>query len=191
MKLNFATLLLALPLAVAIVPAFAGSPQVTSEDKRIRAEYVEYVSPQGHGAIRGYLAYPWRQNNQAVRAPAGLTGRQRPGVLVLHEAGGLTPDVEKLVRRLAADNFIAFAPDVAEPADRRKTKEDFLAAASYLKSRSECTGKMGVVGFADRGSMAKLVAASAPEPAPVVPFDGNQPADEDVMRIWKTMRFLR
>jgi carboxymethylenebutenolidase len=192
MKKNFAALFLALPLCVAIVPTFADSRQVASDDKRIHVEYVEYPSPQGSGTIRGYLAYPWRQDNETVRAPAGLLGRPRPGVLVVHEDGGLTPDVENMVRQLAADKFVAFAPDARRTAfDRRKAQEDFVAAASYLKNRRECTGKVGVVGFSDRGSMAKLLAALVPDVTAVVSFDGQRPEDEDVMRIRKTMRFLR
>ena len=192
MKKTFAALFLALPLCVAIVPTFADSRQVAKDDKRIRVEYVEYSSPQGNGKIRGYLAYPWRQDNEIVRAPAGLLGRPRPGVLVVHEYGGVTPDVENLVRQLAADNFIAFAPDARSTAiDRRKAQEDFVAAVSYLKNRRECTGKIGVVGFSDRGSMAKLVAALTSDSMPVVSFDSKQPEDDDVTRIKKTMRFLR
>ena len=192
MKSYFAALLLALPFGVAIVPAFADSLHVASDDKRIRVEYVEYSSPQGNGKIRGYLAYPWRQDNETVRAPAGLLGRPRPGVLVVHENGGVTPDVENLVRQLAADKYVAFAPDARSTAvDRRKAQEDFVAAVSYLKNRRECTGKMGVVGFSDRGSMAKLLAALVPELTLEVSFNGKQPEDDDVTRIRKTMRFLR
>src|SRR5262245_51540369 len=32
--------------------------QVTKDDKRIKADYVEYPSPQGNGKMRGYFAQP-------------------------------------------------------------------------------------------------------------------------------------
>jgi dienelactone hydrolase len=146
----------------------------------------------GQRKNRGYLAYPWRQDNETVRAPADSAASWRAWGCFLTALFGLTPDVENMVRQLAADKFVAFAPDARRTAfDRRKAQEDFVAAASYLKNRRECTGNVGVVGFSDRGSMAKLLAALVPDVTAVVSFDGQRPEDEDVMRIRKTMRFLR
>jgi len=163
----------------ALNPAFAEAQQIAKDDKRIRAEHVEYSSPQGHGKMRGYLALPWRQTNQVVRAPAGLTGRRRAGVLVVPDKNGLNPHIEEIVRRLAVDNFIAFAPDAAAA----KTLDDFVAAASYLKSRPECTGTIGVVGFGDGGGIANMLATRLPDLAAAVSFYGSQPKAEDVARI--------
>ncbi len=38
-----------------------------------------------------------------------------PTVLVVHENRGLNPHIEDIARRLALDNFIAFAPDALFP----------------------------------------------------------------------------
>src|SRR5574339_619301 len=54
-------------------PQFVAAQQVTPEDKRLKAEYVEYDSPQGSGKMRGYLA-----------RPANATGKL-PAILVVHE----------------------------------------------------------------------------------------------------------
>ena len=85
-------------------PQFAAAQQVPKDDKRLKAEYVEYPSPQGNtGKTKGYL----------VR-PAKATGKL-PAILVIHENRGLNPHIEDIARRLALDNFMAFAPDALAP----------------------------------------------------------------------------
>jgi carboxymethylenebutenolidase len=169
-------------------PAFAAAQQVAKDDKRIKAESVEYPSPQGSAKTRGYL----------VR-PASATGKL-PGVLVVHENRGLNPHIEDIARRLALDNFVAFAPDALAPLggypgdedkarevfpklDQAKTREDFVAAANYLKNRSDCTGKIGVVGFCYGGGIANMLATRLPDLGAAVPFYGNQPSAEDAAKI--------
>src|SRR6476620_6253809 len=39
----------------ALSPRFAEAQQVSKDDKRIKAEFLEYSSPQGYGKMRGYL----------------------------------------------------------------------------------------------------------------------------------------
>ena len=85
----------------ALRPRYAWARQVAPDDATIRAEYVEYPSPDGSGTMRGYM----------VR-PAGATG-PLPAVLVIHENRGLNPYIEDVVRRLAAANFLALGPDAA------------------------------------------------------------------------------
>ena len=87
----------------ALNPRFAEAQQVAKDDARIKAEYVTYPSPQGNGTMKGYL----------VR-PANAKGKL-PGVLVVHENRGLNPHIEDIARRLALDNFVAFAPDALTP----------------------------------------------------------------------------
>ena len=172
----------------ALSPKFAEAQQVPKDDKRLEAEYPEYPSPQGMGRMRGYL----------VR-PANATGKL-PGVLVIHENRGLNPHIEDIARRLALDSFVAFAPDALAPLggypgdedkarelfgklDQAKTREDFVAAASFLKSRPDCTGKIGVVGFCYGGGIANMLATRVPDLGAVVPFYGSQPRADDVPNI--------
>jgi carboxymethylenebutenolidase len=169
----------------ALSPKFAEAQQVPPNDKRLKTEYAEYDSPNGTGKMRGYLA-----------RPASATGRL-PGILVVHENRGLNPHIEDITRRLALDNFMAFAPDALTPLggypgsedkarevfpklDQTKTREDFVTAARWLKDRPDCTGRIGAVGFCYGGGIVNMLAARlGSDLAAGVPFYGNQvPADQ-------------
>jgi len=175
-------------LLLALSPAFADAQQVPANDPRIKARYVEYPSPQGYGSLRGYLVEP-------AKAKGKL-----PTVLVAHENRGLNPHIEDIARRVALDNFIAFAPDALFPLggypgdedkarelfvklDQTKTHADFLAAAAVLKSLPEGNGKVGVVGFCYGGGIANFLATRLPDLAAAVPFYGAQPTAEEAAGI--------
>ena len=172
----------------ALNPRFAQAQQVPGNDPRIRAIYVEVPSPQGYGQLRGYLVQP-----------AKATGKL-PTVLVVHENRGLNPHIEDIARRLALDNFVAFAPDALFPLggypgdedkarelftklDQAKAREDFLAAAAWLGKLPEGNGKLGVVGFCYGGGITNFLATRLPDLAAAVPFYGAQPPAEDAARI--------
>lgn len=174
-------------LLATLSPSFA-APIVGSDDKRIKASYAEYPSPQGYGSMRGYLVQP-----------ANASG-QLPAVLVVHENRGLNPHIEDIARRLALDGFLAFAPDALFPLggypgsedkarelfpklDQAKTKADFVAAAQILKAHPAGNGKVGVVGFCYGGGMANYLATVLPDLAAAVPFYGAQPPAADVAKI--------
>ncbi len=169
-------------------PNFAEALQVAPDDKRISGEYVSYPSPKGNDKTKAYL----------VR-PAQAKGKL-PGVLVVHENRGLNPHIEDIARRVALADFIALAPDALAPLggypgdedkarelftklDQAKTREDFLAAAQYLKSLPGCTGKIGAVGFCWGGGMANALAVRLPDLGAAVPFYGNQPTADETAKI--------
>ncbi len=172
----------------ALTPKFAEAQQVPPEDARIRTQYVEIDSPQGYGKVRGYLAQPAKHKGKL------------PTILVVHENRGLNPHIEDIARRLALDNFIAFAPDALFPLggypgdedkardlfaklDQTKTHEDFVAAAAYLKTLHEGNGKVGAVGFCYGGGIVNFLATRIPDLAAGVPFYGAQPTAEDAAKI--------
>ena len=173
----------------ALSPDFVSAQQVAKDDKRIRAESLEFPSPQGYGTGKGYL----------VR-PAASSGKL-PGVLVIHENRGLNPHIEDIARRLALDNFIAFAPDALTPLggypasgedearqlfpklEAPKTREDMVAAFGFLKARPECTGRIGAVGFCWGGGMVNYLATRLPDLAAGVPFYGSAAPAADVPKI--------
>ena len=172
----------------ALNPRFAEAEQVAKDDPRIVGKFVEYPSPEGYGTVKGYLVEP-------AKAQGKL-----PTVLVVHENRGLNPHIEDIARRLALDNFIAFAPDALAPLggypgdedkarelfpklDQAKTRKDFILAARVLKALPEGNGKVGVVGFCYGGGVANYLATQLPDLAAAAPFYGAQPPVEDVAKI--------
>jgi carboxymethylenebutenolidase len=62
--------------------------------------------------------------------------------------------------------------------------EDFLAAAAWLKSRPDCTGKLGAVGFCFGGGVVNVLAVRMGADLDAgVPFYGNQPIAADAAKI--------
>jgi len=169
-------------------PNYALAQQVPRDDARIHAEYVTYSSPKGSGTMRGYFVRP--------ASPAG----KLPGVVVVHENRGLNPYIEDVARRLATENYVAFAPDALTPLggypgdeekaaklfatlDSTKRTEDLLAAVPFLKSRAECNGNVGAVGFCFGGGIVNTMAVRIPDLAAAVPFYGVQPSAADTAKI--------
>lgn len=178
----------AVALLQMLKPNYAWAVQVPPDDKRIKAEYDTVPSPQGNGSIRGYL----------VR-PVGAT--KLPAVLVIHENRGLNPYIEDVARRLAVADFIAFAPDgltsvggypgddekgleLFREVNRAKMMEDFLAAAIWLKSRPDSTGKLGALGFCFGGGVVnQLAVRMGSDLQAAVPFYGMQPSAAETAKI--------
>src|SRR5437660_396257 len=152
----------------ALMPNYALGQQVAKTDERIKATYETVPSPEGNGAIKGYLVRPVSADTRAA-TPAKL-----PGIIVVHENRGLNPHIEDIARRLALANFMAFAPDgltsvggfpgddykggqMFSKIDGKKMGEDFVACAMWLKSRSDCTGKISATGFCYGGRIANTL----------------------------------
>jgi carboxymethylenebutenolidase len=173
-------------------PKFVEAQVIKPEDTRIKVQQIEYDSPKGNSKMRGYFAQP-------AKAAGKL-----PAVLVIHENRGLNPHIEDIARRLAVDNFVAFAPDALFPLggypgdedkarelfpklDQAKTREDFIAAFTWLKARPEINGKVGAVGFCYGGGMVNFLATQLPDLAAGVPFYGSSPNVDDVAKIKAAM----
>lgn len=175
-------------LLTALSPDFARAQVVPANDKRIKTETIDYPSTAGTGTVKGYLAMP-----------ANMTGKL-PVVLVIHENRGLNPHIEDIARRLALDNFIAFAPDALTTLggypgdedkarelfgklDQKKATEDFVAAANFLKNYPQSSGKIGAVGFCYGGGMAHVLSVRMPELNAAVSFYGNHPPASDAAKV--------
>jgi carboxymethylenebutenolidase len=120
--------------------------------------------------------------------------------MVIHENRGLNPHIEDVCRRIALEGFFAMGPDalsmtggtpkdpdeareLIKKLDRQTTIDNFVAAAKYLKTHPQSSGKVGVVGFCWGGAMANQMAVNSPDVDAVVPYYGRQPAAEDVPKI--------
>lgn len=179
----------------ALMPDYAMGQQIARDDERIHAEYVTVSSPEGHGYIRGYLVRPFSADSRSAEPS------QLPGIVVVHENRGLNPHTEDVARRLALENFMAFAPDVLTSVggypgddykggelfsqlDGDKRFEDIVAAALWLKNRDDCTGRIGVTGFCYGGSVSNQLAARlGADLAAAVPFYGGGVSAEEARSI--------
>jgi carboxymethylenebutenolidase len=171
-----------------LMPDYKGAIQTTSDDPRLKSEYVNYPSTKGGGSMKALLSKP-------------ADAKQKlGGIVVVHENRGLNPHIEDVARRAALAGFISLAPDALTPLggypgnddqgrelqskrDRNEMLEDFIAAYDYLKSHKDCNGKVGVVGFCFGGWITNMMAVRIPELAAAVPFYGGQPANDDVPKI--------
>ncbi len=154
-----------LAMAQALLPRYALAQTISFTDPRIKATYVTYPSPGGNsGTMRGYLVQP------------SGTG-PFPAVLVVHENRGLNPYIEDVARRLAADGFLALAPDGLFPVggypgndddgrnlqsglDQAKLRTDMLNSGRHLKGLALSNGKLGVTGFCWGGSTTNYLAVA-------------------------------
>lgn len=179
----------------ALMPDYAAGQQVARNDDRIKASYETVQSPQGNGSIKGYLVRPISADTR------NATPSKLPGIIVIHENRGLNPYIEDVARRLALENFMAFAPDgltsvggypgddfqggqLFMKVDNKKMLEDFVAAAQWLKARPDCTGKIGATGFCFGGGVANTLAVRlGADLAAAVPFYGAVPPDADIPKI--------
>ena len=154
-----------LGMAQALLPRYAQAQTISFTDERIKGTYVTYPSPGGNsGSMRGYLVQP---------KGAGPF----PAVLVVHENRGLNPYIEDVARRLAAEGFLALAPDGLYPVggypgndddgrdlqaklDQPKLRTDLLNSARFLKTHALSTRKLGVTGFCYGGGIVNYLAAT-------------------------------
>ncbi len=175
-------------LLAALSPRFAEARQVEPDDARLATRHVEFDAPKGYGKCRGYLARP-------------ATAKEKlPLVLVIHENRGLNPHIEDVARRLALQNYIAFAPDALFPLggypgdedsaralfqklDQDKTFEGFLAAVETLAGFEGGNGRMGATGFCYGGAITNRLATRLPNLAAAAPFYGSAPPSEEVAKV--------
>lgn len=153
-------------------------------------EWAVIPVPGGTDSVRAWVVYPER----STKAPV---------VLVIHEIFGLTTWVRAVADQLAAEGFIAIAPDFLSGKHLAMAPDAFMttpggvdsavaaistldpkqflsrvdAAQRYATALPSATGKWGVVGFCWGGSMTFFTAANFPTLAAAVPYYGGVSPD--------------
>src|SRR6185312_13977670 len=105
---------------------------------------------------------------------------KHPGIVVIQEAFGVNSHIKKVTERIAAEGYVAIAPDIFQRESENlipysempkaiatlqrvqdpKAMEDVGAAIAHLKSQSNVkAGSLGVVGFCMGGRLTYLTAA--------------------------------
>jgi carboxymethylenebutenolidase len=137
-------------------------------------EIIEFPSNGDVG--QGYLSVP-------------ESGRG-PGVVVIQEWWGLVPHIRRVCDRLAAEGFVALAPDLyrgkttTEPDEAGKemmalqldrAAQDMSGAVDEVRRRAS-GDRVGVIGFCMGGGLALVLACQRPDAvAACVPFYGIIP----------------
>ncbi|HEY2768831.1 MAG TPA: dienelactone hydrolase family protein [Solirubrobacteraceae bacterium] len=150
-----------------------GVPGAVLDPSRIAAEDLTYPGAGGT-AINAYLAYPAAHAGArpSAHAPGSL-----PGMIVIHEAGGLGEHIRDVTRRFANIGYLALGVDLytreggppptgdlpaimerlfAMPDER--VLGDLEGAADLLRARPEHSGRTGCIGFCMGGRFALLFA---------------------------------
>jgi carboxymethylenebutenolidase len=137
-------------------------------------------------SVRAWVVYPERRSNAPV-------------VIVVHEIYGLTPWIRSVADQLAAEGFIAIAPDYLTgkgvPDSPEGPPREAAVAAVRSLSQAEVQGrtdavarygmalpaaaqKYGIVGFCWGGSVSFNHAVHAPTLGAAVVYYGSSPATE-------------
>jgi len=169
-----------------VEPNYALGQQVKPEDDRLQQGYVSYAGTWG--PVKAYFA-----------RPANVAGAL-PGILVVHENRGLNAHIEDVVRRAALEGYLAVAPDglsyvggapedqeaardMFSQADTETITADLLMGVAYLKTRDDCTGKTGSVGFCYGGGVSLQCAAAEVHTDASVAYYGRSLTAEQTARV--------
>src|SRR6185295_8282488 len=175
--------------ALALLPLlevnYAKAETILQQDDRLTTERITY---SGDGTeMKGYLARPKESKKYAA-------------VMVIHENRGLNPHIEDVTRRMALEGFLAMAPDALSSVGGTPTNEDqardaigkldaqknlsnFIKGFDFFRTRKDCSGKWGCIGFCWGGAMANQLAVHVPDLKAAIPFYGRQPDAADVPKI--------
>jgi carboxymethylenebutenolidase len=169
------------------IPAPAESAQLALSQSPRHGEWVDIALPGAQMKLQSWVVYPQR-NDKA------------PVVIVIHEIFGLTDWVRGVADQLAADGFIAIAPDLlsgkgengggtesfqgdsVRDAIRKLTPDEVAqrlnAVREYAIALPAATDKVAAIGFCWGGTASFTYAAHQPKLNAAIVYYGTAPADE-------------
>jgi carboxymethylenebutenolidase len=112
------------------------------------------------------IGTPYGQMPTYVATPDGAG--PWPGVVVIHDFAGMSHDLRNQADWLADEGYLAAAPDLYYWGSRLRclwtimrevTAGKGRTVADWLSARSDCTGRIGVIGFCMGGGYALALAA--------------------------------
>jgi carboxymethylenebutenolidase len=175
--------------AMAILPMlennYAHAATISLDDDELHTEDITYDADGV--TMKAYLAKPKKDGRYG-------------GVEIIHENRGLNEHIKDVARRAAKAGYIAIAPDALSAAGGTPSNEDearklfaqidakqnlinFAKGFDYLKSRKDCNGFTGCVGFCWGGGLVNQLAVNVPTLNAAVAFYGRQADIADVPRI--------
>jgi carboxymethylenebutenolidase len=151
---------------VAVRASPAGVPGAVTDPGGLDAEELVYPGAN-RDPVNGYLVRP--------REPATL-----PGMVVIHEAGGLGEHIRDVCNRIAQLGYVTIGVDMYSreggpppPGDMEalfarlfsmsdaNALGDLDATADLLRAREDCTGRVGCIGFCMGGRYSLLFACAS------------------------------
>lgn len=148
-------------------PSPEGVPGALTDASAVLPQEILYAGAGGE-MVGGYIAHP------------DENGGPWPGLIVIHEAGGLGDHIKDVVRRFANVGYLALGVDLytreggPPPADDlqailtrlfsmpdKRILADLTGAADLLRNRPDCSGKVGCIGFCMGGRLTLLFACAS------------------------------
>ena len=179
------------PTAEGTLPPGAPEAKARLNSSPRHGEWVMIGAAPGD-SIRAWVVFPERRD-------------KAPVVVVIHEIYGLTPWIRGVADQLAADGFIAIAPDLLtsknlpgspeegpvpdqataaiRTLDSRDVQRQLDAAARYGMSLPAAVRKYGIVGFCWGGTASFQHALHSPDVGAAVVYYGSTPRGEDFSAI--------
>jgi carboxymethylenebutenolidase len=152
--------------SIEVKPSPRGVPGAVSDPTRISGEELTFPGA-GATEVDGYLARP-------------ADAASHPGMIVIHEAGGLNEHIRDVCNRLANVGYVALGVDLytrdGGPPDTSDVQVlmarlfamsdatalgDLEGAADHLRSLDGVTGRVGCIGFCMGGRYSLLFACSS------------------------------
>jgi carboxymethylenebutenolidase len=166
------------------IPPSADTAKAAIDKSPRHSEYVEVALPGSETKIRRWVSYPESKD-------------KAPVIIVIHEIFGLTDWIESVADALAAEGFIAIAPDLISGVEGAKdnpraaigtlTDEEVVkrlnAVRDYALALPAANGKLGTIGFCWGGKSSFLYAVEQPKLDAAVVYYGTAPEPDKLSAV--------